>query len=105
MTAVAEAFCEKPFVGQWHSPYGLIELRQKDSWVEGTYSCCRGTITGTVTANRLKFQWKDDLYGQGWGEFTMGCEDESLNGSWGLKGKKKVSGPWDAKRIAKQAQK
>lgn len=92
---------QKGFEGQWQSDFGILDLVQKGTVVEGTYSCCKGKIIGEVQGDELKFQWKDPVYGEGWGVFKNE-NGEKLIGVWGFKKDNFSQGQWNAARLEKQ---
>lgn len=84
--------------GRWNSDYGILHLTQKEKRVDGTYSCCNGSIAGTIRENRLDFTWNDPMYGQGWGFFIFQHNGDKFTGKWGMK-KDIALGQWNGTRI------
>ena len=84
--------------GLWNSDFGLLNFTQEGNRVEGSYSCCNGTITGTIKGNRLDFTWNDPVYGEGWGVFIIQDNGIKLTGKWGVE-KNIAKGKWNGTRI------
>ncbi|MFO0864298.1 MAG: hypothetical protein U0744_06515 [Gemmataceae bacterium] len=60
------------FEGRWFTTYGPMDLTQEGNVVRGSYTY-RGvpcSIQGTVTGNRLDFEYQDSEHGVGWFEQT-----------------------------------
>ncbi len=65
------------------SDFGILSLEQRGETVTGTYSCCRGTLSGRRHGDRLALSWKDPANGQGWVDFVLAACGEELRGQWG----------------------
>ncbi len=87
------------FSGRWNSDFGVLEMEQEGSKVRGTYPALEGTISGTLSGDRLDFQWQDPTYGEGWGFFRMQPDGQTLRGKWGVTGDSQARGQWNASRI------
>jgi CHAT domain-containing protein/Tfp pilus assembly protein PilF len=86
------------FTGIWDSDFGILDLKQTGSKVEGTYSGLNGMIEGKIDGSRLQFTWKDPVYGEGWGVFDLVENENRIVGSWGMKGDNNPKGQWNAIR-------
>jgi hypothetical protein len=84
--------------GRWYSAFGYLDLEQEGRAFTGTYSCCGGTIEGTIGDTQIDFSWKDPIYGEGWGYFRAPQDGTKLLGAWGEKGDFGSSGTWNAVR-------
>lgn len=86
--------------GRWYSDFGYLELRQTGRQVEGTYSCCEGTLQGTLKGPQLEFEWQDPIYGEGWGVLLWKPEEpDRLAGGWGRSDDMGYAGRWFAARV------
>lgn len=86
--------------GRWYSDFGYMELRQNGQEVEGTYSCCEGTLEGTLKGPQLEFEWQDPIYGEGWGVLLWKPEEpDRLAGGWGRSDDMGYAGRWFAARV------
>lgn len=86
--------------GRWYSEFGYLELRQTGRAVEGTYSCCEGTLEGILKGPQLEFEWQDPVYGEGWGLLLWKPEEpDRLTGGWGRSDDMGYAGRWHARRI------
>ena len=85
--------------GRWLSSYGLLDLSQQGDRVTGTYSCCDGTLDGEIEGSRLSFRWRDAIYGEGWGVFTVTDRGDRLIGRWGRDAGAEPLGEWHALRV------
>lgn len=89
--------------GRWYSDFGYLDLEQEGRAFTGTYSCCGGTIEGTVSSGKIDFSWKDPLYGEGWGYFQPRESLHRMVGVWGNKDDFGSAGQWNAVRIDEPA--
>ncbi|MFP3939901.1 MAG: hypothetical protein ACLF0P_06310 [Thermoanaerobaculia bacterium] len=97
-----EAVAEGPedLTGRWYSDFGYLELRQTGLQVEGTYSCCEGTLQGTLKGPQLEFEWQDPIYGEGWGVLLWKPDEpDRLSGGWGKSDDMGYAGRWFAARV------
>jgi hypothetical protein len=88
------------FDGVWDTGSGPLILAQEESSARGIYNYGLGRIDGTVTDNKLEFEWIEiDGSGsetaRGPGEFTMRADRKSFDGLWG-NDKTDMSNEWDS---------
>jgi hypothetical protein len=94
-----EAKTKIDFAGYWFSQFGDMELQVDGTEVAGTYSCCQGTITGTIKGAQIEFKWKDPIYGEGWGYFHWQPPGDRLRGTFAYEGDFGSAGGWNALRV------
>ncbi len=73
--------------GTYNTDFGQLVLKQSKNTVTGTYSYenFTGTISGTITKNKLTFTWKQkqwDVSVKGTGEFDFSEDGKSFTGTW-----------------------
>lgn len=85
--------------GRWYSFFGFMDLEQDGHEFSGTYSCCDGVITGTVSDEDVAFTWSDPIYGKGWGSFKLRKDQTMLVGVWGKEDDFGSRGTWNAFRF------
>lgn len=94
----ADAPAPEDWAGLWYTSFGFVDLAVDGSEVTGTYSCCKGTIEGTVQGTQIEFSWKDPLYGDGWGYWYWEDGGLRLRGIFGKMEDMGTGGQWDAVR-------
>lgn len=85
--------------GRWYSAFGFLDFVQDGHNFKGTYSCCQGTMQGTVVENQIDFIWQDPIYGTGWGTFTLRDGGAKLVGVWGKDEDFGSRGTWNGARL------
>lgn len=84
--------------GWWQSDFGMLVLEQKGRQIEGTYSCCAGSLSGTLDGQELDLTWQDPISGRGWVRFQVDDDGLGLEGEWGREGQPATAGAWNASR-------
>ena len=90
--------------GRWQSDFGVLTLRQDGTRIQGTYSCCQGTLEGTLADESLDLEWRDPISGEGWVRFEITKAGRELRGTWGVRGEALSRGRWNATRLSEPQQ-
>jgi hypothetical protein len=93
--------------GAWSTDFGTINFQQQGNQVTGSYSYTNagaqvdGTIHGTITGNRLDFEWQEGPggAGSGHGSFLMKADGATFEGTWGQADSTTSGGAWNGKRM------
>jgi hypothetical protein len=80
--------------GTYASTWGVMTLHQNGNHVIGSYTFNDGQIDGTFDGTRLRFSWREEGGGAGFGVFVV-RSDGQLDGSWGVNDDHS-SGAWTA---------
>ena len=91
--------------GKWNTDWGVMELNQIDSYVNGTYVHEGGRIEGTVFGNKVLGIWSEapshrPPTDSGDVEFTM-VECGSFSGNWRYGSGSGWNGSWTGSRLSK----
>lgn len=85
------------FTGRWRTNWGIINLIQTGSQVNGTYTGnYSGSIQGVVTDRRLNFTWKqpEGLWGRGYFDINRNDNTLQIVGRWGAGISENNGGEW-----------
>ncbi|MCA9840614.1 MAG: choice-of-anchor C family protein [Cyanobacteria bacterium HKST-UBA03] len=92
------------FVGEWDSPWGVIEFRQEGRYLKATYPHDNGRIVGTLSADGRTFEgeWSESPSYKppqdgGRVYFNLSDDGQALTGGWGY-GSAPPSSVWNATR-------
>ncbi len=87
------------FAGRYNTNWGEVILSQTGDHVTGSYSGkFTGTITRTVKADQLHFEWKQPNDQSGHGVFALSPDGRTLAGTWGLNESETNGGDWSGTR-------
>ncbi|MCA9520238.1 MAG: hypothetical protein KC609_04675 [Myxococcales bacterium] len=99
------------FTGTWDSEWGEMQLKQRGTYVAGSYTRfngVKGTINGKLEGNLLRFSWEEkgdltsgQLTRRGRGFFNLSRDGKKLKGRWGYEKSMVDGGTWEAKRSIK----
>ena len=82
------------FQGSWTTDFGVMNLEQSGSSVQGSYGL--GTIEGKVEGRVLTFRYKEAQV-SGTGKFVLARDGQSFEGTWSEEGQSQSS-RWNGKR-------
>ena len=87
LCCAAPVWAEEQFTGTWDTNYGPLTMVQKDKTVTGSYYDNKASLKGTVTRNRLTFNYLETGE-KGDGEFTLAPDGNSFVGRYRTVGSK-----------------
>jgi predicted esterase len=86
LTTSARAADEQSFNGEWRTSFGIVNLKQTDNAVTGTYGTAgQFTLKGTIAGKKLTFEYQE---GQAKGDATWTLDDSghSFRGQFRIRG-------------------
>jgi hypothetical protein len=96
--AFAEDKSAEPFTGSWQTNIVDLHLTQSGKTVTGTYDYKGGSLTGSVTGNRLDYSWTQTDGKTGTGYFIVSDNGSSIDGCYGYGEDNKNGGHWTGTR-------
>ncbi|HLC16464.1 MAG TPA: CHAT domain-containing tetratricopeptide repeat protein [Thermodesulfovibrionia bacterium] len=84
--------------GLWQSNAGMLLIKQKGTEIEGINYTLTKEITGTITGDKIVFQWTNLSLETGYGEFKIENNGDKLTGFWSDKDNKEQKYKWEAVR-------
>ena len=94
----AEPAAVPDIAGAWHTSFADLYLRQDGCQVSGWYAYKGGSLSGTITDNRLDYQWSQQDGRSGSGHFIISADGTRMEGSYRYDDDADGGGPWRARR-------
>ena len=88
------------FAGSWQTNWGLLDIVQHGSRVDGTYGGrFPGRLEGVVQGNRVELQWTGDNGETGRAYFILSPDGGAIAGRWGMVSDNASGGEWRGQRV------